>query len=98
MISWFAILLIIVVVILLWALLTGRMGGQTFTIIILLIILALLIIPAIIGIGIISFFKSMCLNDDCSQMKLPFNLEKINSSAPNANVYRVTPSPGNPYY
>ena len=84
----FPIILIILIIIFVYLYLSKKISGKTLIILFLLLIILLIIVPAIVGIGFVALFKNMCLNQNCSQIQLPFNLNKVRQNGNNF-VYDV---------
>ena len=87
--TWFLILLVIIIIVLIYLYATKRISGATLTIIILLIIIFILLIPSIIGIGVISLLPNICQNNKCDIIKLPVDINKIGPSNGNNYLYQV---------
>ena len=85
--NWILILIIVVIVILVILYATKKISGSTLTILILLLIILILLVPSLIGIGTIGFLGQSCQNQDCSLLKLPFDITKKANGGPNFDYY-----------
>ena len=85
---WLATLILIILLFFLYN--YRYITGKTAIIIILLYIIFVIIFS--IGAGFTGLFKSICMNDKCSVVKLPFDITKIRQLDQTNYLYSVVPT------
>lgn len=83
-------LLITVIIILLLAYLYAEnyISGKTVIIIFLLYIILFILLS--IGLGFAGLFKTVCMNDKCTVIKLPLDIRRVGQIDANNYLYNVT--------
>lgn len=82
-------ILLIIIIILIFLFAAGKLSGTILIIIILLIVILICIIPSIIGVATIGFLGNACMNNKCSVVKLPLDIEKIGQYNADNDLYSV---------
>lgn len=88
-VNWSLVLLIALLILFVYLYWTNKISGKTLIIILLVIVILLLIIPAIVGASVIGIIANMCMDRQCNQVKLPFNIQNVGPLDKNWTMYRT---------
>lgn len=86
---FFIAILIILIVILVYLYAINRISGQTLAIIILIVVILLMLIPSLIGFGVLGFSQKACMNNNCTVVKLPLDITKVKKVGDTNYLYKI---------